>query len=126
MSGLGDQHQYLWLRPCLSRGWGSESGIGTFLPFVVGQLGFGLVVLFGVLPLWLLGLARLLVGTLAPCLCSHVSSYLNLGFGETWPWPCLGLLSPQNGREALAFRFMLLGGLGLDRHDRTKQSPLAL
>ena len=53
-----------WFRTCQSRGWDPESGVVIFLPLVVALLGLGLVALFGALPLWLLGLASLLV-------CAH-------------------------------------------------------
>ena len=52
-----------WIREHLTRDWGPESGIVAFLPFVVVLL--GLVALFVALPLWLLGLARLLVSACA-------------------------------------------------------------
>ena len=114
------------LRCCLhlSRGWGPESGIGAFLPFVVAWL--GLFALFVALPLLLLGLGRLLVVPLSPPLALHFLFLNLLQFGEDWPWPYLDLLSPQKGGDALAFRFLLLGGLGLDRPDRLKLPPRAL
>ena len=83
-------------------------------------MGLGLTALLGLLPLRLPGLASLVVSALAPRGPPPLPEPVGW---EEWPWPYLGLFSPQNGRDELAFHFLNLGGLDLEKPDRTKQSP---
>ena len=100
---------------------GPESGIGAFSPLIA--TGIGLTALLGLLPLRLPGIAGMVVGTLAP---RGLPPILNLWSWEEWPWPYLSLFSPQNGGDVLAFLFLPLGGLDLEKPYRIKQSPSAL
>ena len=120
VSGMGDQHQYLpgSVHIWLMAGAPSQT-LEPFFPFWLRGLGLGLLPCLGFCNCGCLGLLDCW-SALMPLNLEPHDLFLNLWIWGAWPWLCLGLLSPRKGGEVPAFRFMLLGGLGLDRPDRTK------